>query len=114
MSGPKRKRRKTEQSFLIKYRGGVLRDDSASRKPEVKFHKPPVFACRKQISRAAGNCVNTPAPGAFDGDGKADLTLFRPSAGDWHFWPSRTNTQKSIHFGMTGDLPVSALATLSQ
>jgi hypothetical protein len=42
----------------------------------------------------------------FDGDGTADLAIFRPSAGDWFVLNSGSNTFTGLHFGANGDLPV--------
>ncbi|HEY0048873.1 MAG TPA: VCBS repeat-containing protein [Pyrinomonadaceae bacterium] len=42
----------------------------------------------------------------FDGDGTADLAVFRPGAGDWFVLNSGSNTFTGLHFGASGDLPV--------
>jgi hypothetical protein len=44
----------------------------------------------------------------LDGDGKADLTVYRPSSGDWYTRQSSTNfaTWASFQWGLTGDVPV--------
>jgi hypothetical protein len=39
----------------------------------------------------------------FDGDGKTDVSVYRPGAGDWHFKSSTTGVTTSIHFGLSGD-----------
>jgi hypothetical protein len=40
----------------------------------------------------------------YDGDGKADISVFRPSAGSWYLSQSSNNAFISIQFGATGDL----------
>lgn len=42
----------------------------------------------------------------FDGDGTADLAVFRPGAGDWFVLNSGSNTFTGLHFGANGDIPV--------
>jgi hypothetical protein len=42
----------------------------------------------------------------FDGDGIPDLSIFRPSNGDWFVVNSGSNTISSVQFGQDGDLPV--------
>lgn len=39
----------------------------------------------------------------FDGDGKTDLSVYRPGSGDWHVKSSITGETTSTHFGTTGD-----------
>ena len=47
--------------------------------------------------------VNRTATADFDGDGKTDLSVFRPSDGSWHILNSSTNTYRVQPFGVNGD-----------
>ena len=39
----------------------------------------------------------------FDGDGRSDISVFRPSDGTWHVIESETNTYRARSFGLNGD-----------
>ena len=39
----------------------------------------------------------------FDGDGRTDISVFRPSDGDWHLLRSATQDWVPVHFGANGD-----------
>ncbi len=42
-------------------------------------------------------------PFDYDGDGRADLSLFRPTNGNWYILPSQTNGFYGFPFGQNGD-----------
>lgn len=42
----------------------------------------------------------------FDGDGRTDVSVFRPSTGTWYIIRSSDNSFYSIQFGQDGDVPV--------
>ncbi len=44
--------------------------------------------------------------GDFDGDGRADMTVFRPSTGVWHTMRSTTGTPTALPWGNAADKPV--------
>jgi subtilisin family serine protease len=44
----------------------------------------------------------------FDGDGKADISVFRPSAASWYIQNSADNSFSGTQFGANGDLPAAA------
>jgi cytochrome c peroxidase len=40
----------------------------------------------------------------FDGDNKTDISVFRPTSGDWFITNSSTNLTTATNFGLTGDI----------
>jgi hypothetical protein len=49
-----------------------------------------------------------PAPGDFDGDGKTDISVFRPSTGIWYRRNSLDGSFFAYPFGTAGDRPTEA------
>ncbi|MBK6749539.1 MAG: DUF1906 domain-containing protein [Pyrinomonadaceae bacterium] len=54
----------------------------------------------------AGNVVARNKNADFDGDGKSDLSIYRPDSGAWYFLFSASGSASGILFGAAGDIPV--------
>ncbi|HEX6124354.1 MAG TPA: hypothetical protein VFZ23_03200, partial [Pyrinomonadaceae bacterium] len=52
-----------------------------------------------------GTNGDIPAPGDYDGDGRFDVTVFRPSAATW-FSQRTTAGTLIVQFGVVGDMPI--------
>jgi hypothetical protein len=52
-----------------------------------------------------GNGSDVPAIEDFDGDGKTDVSVFRPQEGKWYILRSSTNQLQVTSFGAQGDKP---------
>ena len=47
--------------------------------------------------------VNRSSTADFDGDGRSDISVFRPSDGTWYVLQSGSNTFRAQQFGLMGD-----------
>ena len=49
-----------------------------------------------------------PVPADYDGDGRQDIAVYRPSKGSWYILRSSTNYTAfvSYQWGLGGDIPV--------
>ncbi len=60
----------------------------------------------QQVTVQWGNSTDKTVPGDYDGDGKTDFSVWRPSTGTWYVANSGGGGQ--FTFGQTGDLPAQA------
>jgi hypothetical protein len=45
-------------------------------------------------------------PGDYDGDGKTDVAIWRPSTGNWSIIRSGNGTNYVVNYGLSTDVPV--------
>jgi hypothetical protein len=66
------------------------------------------------VSRKWGIAGDVPVPGDYDGDGLADLCVYRPSTGWWYILRSSDGGVIKSKWGIPGDEPVSVQYQLNR
>ena len=56
---------------------------------------------RNQFAVQFGDVNDMPVPGDYNGDGRMDVAVYRPSTGQWF-----VRNQFVVQFGDPGDIPV--------
>ncbi len=92
---------------------GDLDRDASAELTSYKEQVPRLVRRRNLVSGIAtdvqfGISGDIYAPADFDGDNVGDLTIFRPSSGDWWWIRSSDGTVAVVHWGINGDIPVPA------
>ncbi len=63
---------------------------------------------RSGIARITPGALVRVTPFDFDGDGRADVSVFRPSEGRWYILQSADLTLRQVNFAIAGDIPAPA------
>jgi len=86
----------------------VYRSGTASNPQGYFYYRPSNTPGVNFISVPWGTTGDKPLIGDFDGDGKNDAAVYRPSNGYWYILRSSDSGVSSIHFGIPTDRPVPA------
>jgi Cytochrome c peroxidase len=85
---------------------GVYRDGSQTGAQSFFFYRPSSQPGTDFVTVQWGTAGDKPVASDFDGDGKTDAAVFRPSNGSWYVLQSSNNQVSAIQFGTNGDRAV--------
>lgn len=71
-------------------------------------NSPGIFGVNNQTAFQFGTFADIPVGGDYDGDGRTDYAVFRPSNGVWYIVQSSNNQFRAVPFGQVGDKLVPA------
>jgi uncharacterized delta-60 repeat protein len=55
------------------------------------------------VVRLQNSAIRKPSPFDFDGDGKSDISIFRPNSGEWWYYRSSDGQVPAVRFGSSSD-----------
>jgi hypothetical protein len=84
--------------------GGGERVSDLGRKSTGEWYV--IDAAGHSVTHPWGASTDVPVLGDFDGDGKSDLAVFRPSTGYWYIVQSSNGEVVATQWGASSDIPV--------
>lgn len=94
--------------FALVVAFGVLVPIGANAQPpiDVPGIGPAITVSGQTLTRAWGGGSDVPVPADYDGDGYANIAVWRPSNGVWYVI-KRDGSSTGVTMGVSGDIPLS-------
>jgi Tol biopolymer transport system component len=86
----------------------VYRDGAQSGGQSSFFYRPSSQPATDYVAVPWGSIGDKPVSADYDGDGRTDAAVFRPSTGTWYVQQSSNNQLYAVQFGAAGDRAVPA------